>query len=613
MNLIFPLIYILLFNASLVIITKKTFGRVLPLTFFISILSIFLSGIVFNTFNIGIVLNYIFCTLPIICLIFKRQLLKPFLKNYFTNGFFIFIILFLITLFFDLNRSFTRWDEFSHWGEMVKEMFRLDKLYCINDSVLQVHKDYPPIVSIFELLWIKLAGSYRESFLIQSVHVFELSLFIPFIFERQKSKDNFRIIINSIFIFLLVFISICIFDHEGIINTIYIDYIMAIIASYGIISIVLSKNILSKFSIINLCLTCSVLVLTKQMGLPFFLIIICAFFAKLTIDKDMRKDKLKKIVISSLIMIFIPLLFSKTWNIYSSSYNTNPQFKVSDINLTKLPEIVGGVGGKEYQIKASQNFLNALYATGITAGNINLTYVQSITVLLIILFLLFLYSKKKLNSKYFSLIGLIIVIGAVMYTFIMLNLYVFNFDEREAPILASYDRYMASYVIFCLSMIIMTFINTYSSRWKITYIPVIIVLVLLLTISPADIEKFSPALIKAKPTIYEFQANSIKKTVKSKKVFIISQNSLGQFQFYLKYYANPIIVNLQDYDLNKYPTVDYKNKMKNEIQKYDYLFLASLDGTFFKEYNSWFIGDICIGCLYENNGDKFVKIDTGGM
>ena len=73
---------------------------------------------------------------------------------------------------------FSNWDEFSHWGKMVKEMFRLDSFYSTKLSNLMVHKDYPPIIQIYELLWVKLSNSYSETILIKSIHFLELSLLI---------------------------------------------------------------------------------------------------------------------------------------------------------------------------------------------------------------------------------------------------------------------------------------------------------------------------------------------------------------------------------------------------------------------------------------------------
>lgn len=606
MGIVLSLIYVLMFNASLVIIFKTTFGKVLPLTFFISIISLFLSGILFNTFNVGFIINIIFTLFPIFYLIKFKDRRNGFLERYFSNGFYVFMTLYILTLFFDLNRTFTRWDEFSHWGEMVKEMFRLDKFYCVSGSVLQAHKDYPPAMSLFELLWIKLMGSYRESLIIQSLHLFEFSLFIPFISEK-KPRLKRELIINSIFIFIMIFTLVVLFDQQGFINTIYIDYVLGMLCSYGIVSVLLQKDILSKISITNTCLTCSVLLLTKQMGLPFMLMVVFVYVMKLVFDKKIIKENIFKIVISLIIIVGIPLVFYKTWGSYSSSFEINPQFKLSDIKIEKLPGIIDGVSGKNYQKKTATNFLNALYATKITKGNYELTYVQSVFGVLALLYLVYLYEKE--NVKSFQTVGFLFLIGAVGYAFIMLNLYVFNFDQREGPILASYDRYMATYVIIGFSVVIMMFLNFYSKKKKLTYIPVLISLILFIFVSPESMDSFTPVLGATKVTIFQKEGAIIDKYTNNDKVYIIAQNSVGQYQFYLKYYANPIMVNLEDYDLEKEPTDDYKSEIKNKIDDYDYLFIASLDGTFFENYSSWFDSDICVGCMYKLENDKYVKLE----
>ena len=65
----------------------------------------------------------------------------------------IFFILFFFIFLFDYNRGFTHWDEMSHWGPMVKENLRLNQLYSTAESKLQAHKDYPPMIALFETAW----------------------------------------------------------------------------------------------------------------------------------------------------------------------------------------------------------------------------------------------------------------------------------------------------------------------------------------------------------------------------------------------------------------------------------------------------------------------------
>lgn len=293
---IIPFLYILFANATLTIITKKTFGKTLPLTFFITIIILLISGIVFKTFKVGYVVNILFSLYSVVYLIKKKEKRKEFKNNYFSNGFYTFITLFILIWIYDYNRHFSHWDEYSHWGEMVKEMLRIDKLYTVKESVLQAHKDYPPAISLFELMWCKLTGGYSETQLIRSLHTFEFSLFIPAINETKMIKNKKELIINSIIGIVFIYIAISLLDQHGVINSIYTDYIMAILLAYAIFIIIDEKKLLSNNFITTLSITSIIMLLTKQMGLPFYLMILYTYIVKLIYNKEINKKNTKQIL-----------------------------------------------------------------------------------------------------------------------------------------------------------------------------------------------------------------------------------------------------------------------------------------------------------------------------
>lgn len=513
----------------------------------------------------------------------------------------------MIVYFFDYKRVFSHWDEYSHWGEMVKEMLRIDKLYSAPASVLQAHKDYPPAISLFELLWCKFSGKYSEALLIKSLHIFEFSFFIPAISEKFNFKNKVKLISNSLFGILLVFILISFFDLHGVINSIYTDYIMAIILAYSIFIIVFDKDLLSDFSILNYSLLCILMVLTKQMGLPFYMMILYVYVLKLIYDKYFNKDNKKQLIKVFIFMFIIPLLIWKGWDLYVSSMYSLQQFKLSDIKLFELFDIVRGKAGREYQILAASNYLNALKSVNISSSQINLTFINSVFLMIILMYIVYFYGKKYINKNDFINLESIIILGAFGYAFIMLTLYVFNFGEIEGPNIASFDRYMDTYIIFILSLILMIFIRIFSLNYnknKMNYI-ILIFLISLLFIRNDLMFVYNPALKEKNKSIYEISGNTINKYTKNSNVYIIAQDSVGDFQYIVKYYASPINVNLKDYNLKKDNLSDeYKKKIKDKILKYDYLFLARLDDKFLENYMDIFDDEIKSGCLYVIKGDK---------
>ena len=136
MDLFIPLIYFILTNGLFVLLFNKSFGKCIPITLIISTFTLYISQFLFKTFNIGVIINILFPFIFLLLIFIKRKKenVQVFYKNFFSNGFYIFLVIYICIYIFDFYRVFTKWDEFSHWGVMVKEMYRLDRFYSVKQS-----------------------------------------------------------------------------------------------------------------------------------------------------------------------------------------------------------------------------------------------------------------------------------------------------------------------------------------------------------------------------------------------------------------------------------------------------------------------------------------------
>lgn len=595
-----PLLFILFYNLSLTIVFKKTFGKCIPLTFIISTLIIYISGYIFKMFNIGFLINILISLSSIFIIIYrlvKKESIKKIKENYFTKAFYYFLIISILFILYDLGRGFSQWDELSHWGVMVKEMLRLDNFYSIDASTLMVHKDYPPFVSLYELLWIKLAGIYREDLLIQSIHIFELSLFIPFINETKKF--NVKKLFCGIIFALLIFYLITLFDAANVINTIYTDIFIMILFAYSFSIITNNKDTESNFNLFAISISLIALMLTKQMGLPLFLIIIFYYFLDLIIKKiKFNKNLIKKLLKICLVIIIIPLLFYKSWGIYIDKLNIKGQFQISDISLSKIKDIV--LTKNIYQHKVLYGYVNKILNEKVVKlPFINITYFNSISFILLLLFLIRFFNKKQINNKKILSIAMPLFIGTVGYGLTMLLLYLFCFGEYEALIFASYNRYMSTFIIGELSIIIMLFINLETSKLGniIIYKKLfLIVLCLTLLVDFESFYKLLPSFINNKNKCfndYKEKANLLmSKVPNTSKVFFIT-SGLDNI-YYIKYYANPIRANIEKEILYMPPKKEELTESNveifiNKLKEYEYVYLLDYDSNFIKNYNYLFM------------------------
>ena len=624
MNLIFPLLYFLLANGTIVYISKKSFGKCIPLTMMITAFVMFFSQVLFGTFKIGFYFNILIAILFPIFLIINKKDIKA---KYFSNGFYAFLTIYVFLFIFNYNRSFTNWDEWSHWGVMIKEMFRLDKFYTVTNSTLMAHKDYPPILQMFELFWCKLCGGYGENYLITSLHTFTFSLFIPYILDFCKEKKIIKTIIKSLVMLLSVYLIMLIFDVHGVINSIYTDYFMAILVAFLLFIVIIDKKVYSLFNLLLISIGCSFLLLTKQMGLPLYLMVLFIMIGNIIIiiKKDKKNIKINKknilfITKFILLLIVIPLSFWMGWNKYTSTMKVEQQFKLTDIKLSELKGIIAGTSGENYQQEAALNYYNAIKTTNITTSVFPLTYTQSVALAFLLLIIIMILYQNKDNKERFLLAGVTLGLGSIGYAFVMLVMYVFSFGPWEGPRLASFDRYMDTYIILMLIFLYMIYayynINN-KNKEKREYMFLLLPFLLFLIESPQKSSNIYPKIIKSPTNAYEIHAqNIIKQTTENAKVFIIAQTSEGDYQYFVKYYMNPRITNLKYYSLSKLKNNNYESEFYKDVNKYmlkyDYLYLANIDDVLKDNYKFLFKEKIKNNQLYkitkENNKVKLELI-----
>ena len=177
----------------------------------------------------------------------------------------------------------------------------------------------------------------------------------------------------------------------------------------------------------------------------------------------------------------------------------------------------------------------------------------------------------------------------------MFILYLFSFGEIEGPNLASFNRYMPTFIFIWLSLALMLFF--YYNKQKdhsgqVLKKMLLLTICLLLLQNPKNIKKLTP---KVKPTpenLYEYHAKKIsEKTDENAKIFLIVQNTAGDYQYAIKYYMNPRITNLSNYNFPQELT-DYQEYFEKYIKDYmlefDYLYIVNIEENIKNKYDFFF-------------------------
>lgn len=595
MSIVLPLLYILLISLSLTVFLNKRFNDVVIFSFLIPVFLIYTLGLV-GSLKLGFYLSLILCFIWIIPFLIKikdKKFIINIIDNYFTLGFFVFIGLFIGVSFFLRYASFFQWDDFTHWGPMVKEMYRLDKLYCVNESLLPVHRDYPPMVSILELLWCHLCSGYEERFVYRAIGTFSISLIIPFIPEDKEKNRIKRIILTLLVIAVFIasfFVDYMAAEGYGLLSnliTIYPDALVGLFSAFVFVYIYKEKNF-NRVNCLFISLLLTFMLMIKQISFAFFLMIIFYSAFKLYRSDLDFKDKIIKYI---LYFLTIPLIFYFSWNIYSNLSNIDGQFALSKISLSQLINIVFFNKGLDYQLTTKSYFLSSLINRPMLRL-FGLTYFELflIFVCVIIFVLAFLIKDNKLNV---SFITFTLTIGVLGFAFTMFTLYMFTYSEYEALKLASFERYMQTYIVFMMYVAIFTFVL---GIYKINMNKGLVLCLALALVMPFSF-KGNMKYVKIRSsyegyrTRYEYKefVKQIGSFIQSgDKILAVSQIKDDYIELISRYEHLDVDIDFislgipneeETYRLNK-----TYSEWKELYQNYDYIYTYHTDELFYREY-----------------------------
>lgn len=538
MGLILPLIYTILYLVLTSIIFKnKKIITLLPVSIIISILVVYIFSL-FTKISIAFYISLFIGIITLIYCLIKKD--KDLLKRWMDKDNIWIIIIYILIVLISFNKGFHGWDDYSHWGIMVKESLRLDTFYSIEESTLSIHKDYPPLATLYEIMWVKIIGSYSEAYLIRATTFLGVSFLTP-VFD---DKNNYLKL-------AIIFVTTCIFKDLSFLfyQTIYTDVLLSLSISYSLYQTF--KKTFDISDLIILALSLSFLVLIKQVGFVFY--ILCLF--SLLINIIFNKIKINK----NFIILLLPIIFYKSWDIYISMFEMPIQFSVDLKSLFGFIRILLFKEGESYQYIAGINYLNAIFTKGIF---LNLSYVFWVIVFTLILG--YISKKDKFNK------GIIYFLGALGYSYLMLILYMYSFGPYEGPNLASFDRYLNTY-LYVGVILIMYDVCINSIKIQLIY------LILGILISNVNLINLKPAFTYESwgNYLYEDYNKILRHIDKDRSIYIVVENDNGIVREMMSYYLNPIYVhggNIEGITLDEFKSSILSSGYLYVLRSNDYIY-----------------------------------------
>ena len=519
--------------------------------------------------------------------VIKNQEIKYLLKKLFTPGLVIYYILCCVFIITTKGKLFSTWDEFSHWGDIVKVMSTLDD-FGTNSSSMSIFPSYPPGMALFQYVLEKINYLISDCQFVEwltyyAYYVLVMSYFLPFTKHISFNKPLKGIV------YIAVLLCIPFAFYNGIYYQIYIDPFLSFLFAAGLLHLLFDEeynavNALNMYSIMFM------LVLAKDSGLVFAITLLIAYIIKVNI---VNKEDNKNNVLHSIFGIVSIVLPKLLWLSHLKIHNivSNYDDKIDFNNLWKV--IIGK--DTSYRPKVVSNFMLALEKEGVTLNifNVNVNYIILFITVVICFTIIIIKSHNKTNSLITCICA---VITCLIFVMGMCVIYMYKFSEYEALRLAAFNRYintiyMSMFLFICISFNIL--LNTKINK-GVFLIGLIMIIILC---CPFDnMSKWISRQIIDDASGFRSQYDEIvsetnKYAFENAKIYFISQESDGLDSIVYKLSVRPyksggnysIGEPFYENDIwTKEKTA--KEWQKELVENYDYVALYNLNTYFYTHY-----------------------------
>lgn len=601
---IFNLLILIMLSFSLIYITKRRFEEVFSLGVFFVILILYLFSLFalvdFGIYIVLILTVVLFLGTLIAAAVHKKY--KEILYNLFTPGFIIFILLSAAIGYMTEDRLLGRWDEFTNWGLQLKNMFIFHGLANV-EGVTTLGTGYPPATTVFEYFFSGFRKELVEGDMFRAMGILTVSVVLP-VFKKFQWKKSIQAVLTAFLVFLLPAIFSKDMDY---LNTLYVDALMGLLLAM-ILYIYFSEKF-SKYSFIMIGMGAFVLSLVKSTGFPLAMValVIIAFDVLFFKRKDLKGYRIP------FILIFVIGLSGKiTWWLF--------------VKLTSLKEIWSDVDVSsiesqgiftETRVKIIKNFIRTFFSGKDTSVE-GISPFMWIIICAIIMIFIFLILRNKKKIKRAGLNFILLVLGYLAYASSLMAMYLFLFIEYEGLSLASFGRYIDTFILAMLMFLVYIFIDLLSSFSKTSFTVIVLCVFTIMALrmpfdyikeNTIDSHKYIEENNNKRATYSKVAGFNDFMNYKDERIYFISQKTRG-LDYAISYYeATPVRLGYdfymgwslgEPYYEGDIWTLDFSLEKWEKILKedYTYVYLYKIDDKFKERYGSLFEDKIDDDTLY---------------
>jgi hypothetical protein len=369
------------------------------------------------------------------------------LKNIFSPGLFFFLLGAAYLAYFLRGLQLEYYDDFSHWGLIVKEMLLTDRLPNFSSKMI-TFQAYPPGTAVVLYFTGKILGN-TESVMLFGQGLFYLSCITPlFALIRKKQYLSWLLIVPATLYFLT--------GNLGVV-ALSVDTLLSLLGLAGTaILVYLYREKRIEEAILPLALITSYLNIVKNSGILFVFILVGIYFVMIqkgTVQK-------KKAAVGGMAIVGIPVLFKFLWDkhvklVFADGASTKHAMSVENYRNILGEKSLGDVKQITFDLLRS-------------SVNINSPEIKVLVVALVAVAVI--GTLKRMN--HFTGIGesdsdssriekglLLFMVGIyAAYQVGLWATYIFSMPLAEAIVLASYNRYNITCIMYLLGVVLIYFL-----------------------------------------------------------------------------------------------------------------------------------------------------------
>ena len=474
-RLILLYLCIIIMTVFIQIILNVGFGKAVVMTYTTAALIMLASSYLGKLSYFKFLLAALLVFLTVLSFFFARKRgigVADILRNSISPAFVMYSAAFIYLYAVMQTKGFTQIDDFFRWSPKVQEALRLDALYTKTEYSYINPNFYPPLTTLVSVFFNKMLGGFSESTSLFAMGSFCFALLLPY---SDRLKWSFMDAVKALLQFLTIVALLLSVNLNPtmngqvfVFNTTYPDWITGLMIAYGFLLILWFNNTASDY--VTFCFLNTALLLTDRICIAFSLLLVVTFFMRLLIKSELNKKRILAYAVSALV---VPLFIYFSWRVYLSTFAPNLLFyisapvsksaAVSESTVLQSAGLFSAIALRSrffflelagYQKQIFADFVRFFFTEPVYIHPFRISFFAFLMIFLVAMIAVFFAFGRK--EKQIPVVAVFYVLGGIAYAATLCYTYMFSFSYEEAISLAVYGRYMQSYTIAGLVLLIYT-------------------------------------------------------------------------------------------------------------------------------------------------------------